>query len=150
DQLDVLQASRVDPVARDREHPRRHVDGDDSPRRSDGAGRGQRGLAAAGCDIEHAIAGAHYRQLDEPVVDELRGALKRGPPSLPSFSAIVPRGLLLAFHFQIVGLLIAHGNFTFALPLRRAAVRPLADSPFYRIERRRARGSARLESTLRL
>ena len=63
DEFDVVQAGRVDSFARDREHPGRHVDGDDSSRLSDGARGGQRRLAAAGRDIEHTIAGAHLRQI---------------------------------------------------------------------------------------
>ena len=106
-----VQVRRVDSLARYREHPGRHVDGDDSSRRADGAGGGQRRLAAAGRDIEHAIAGAQSCELDQPVVHRLRGALEGRPPSLPALGAVVPRGLLLALYFQIVGVLIAHGNY---------------------------------------
>jgi len=62
---------------------------------SNRAGRGQCGLAAAGRDIENALAGANSRQLDEAVVDGLRGALEGRPPSLPALGAIVPRRLQL-------------------------------------------------------
>src|ERR1700723_3481884 len=102
DEVDVGQAHRVDSLARDREHSRRHVHGDDSSRLSDGARRSQRRVAAASCDIEHPIARTYTRQLDQPIVDRLRGALERRPPSLPTLRAVVPRGLLLALYFQIL------------------------------------------------
>src|SRR5208337_2627175 len=102
--------------------------------------------AATSRDVEHAIAGAHSRQLDQPIVDRLRGSLECGPPSLPPLRAVVPRGLLLALNFQIIGILIAHRSFTFAVLLRRAAARPFADIPFYTTRRRPARGSDRQES----
>src|SRR5271156_2412170 len=111
DEVDVVQTRRVDSLARYREHAGRHVDGDDASRRPDGAGCSQCGLAAAGRDIEHAIAGAHSCERDQPVVHRLRGALEGRPPSLPALGAVVPRGLLLALYFQIVGVLIAHNNY---------------------------------------
>ena len=63
-------------------------------------------------------------QQDQTIIDRLRGALERRPPSLPSRGAVVPRGLLLALYFQIVGILIAHRSFTFLLSQHRNAAQP--------------------------
>src|SRR5712692_4294679 len=114
-----------------------------------GARRSERGLAAAGCDIQHALTGACTAEFDQPFIDCMRGAFKSRPPSFPTLRGIVPGGLLFVLQLQIVGILIAHRNFTFARQLRRATARPFAGIPFYMTRLRAARDSDRPGLTLR-
>ena len=66
DQFDISEPSGVDSLARNFEHPRRHIDYDDAPRGPDRARRRERRLSAASCDVEHAIIGARTNSLNQP------------------------------------------------------------------------------------
>ncbi len=114
DQIDVSESRCFDSLARNFEHPRRHINRYDAARRPDYASRGQGGLAAASCYIEHAMTGARATQFNQAIVDPLSSAFKSWPPLLPPVRGIIPRELLFVFHFQIVRILIGHIYFTVA------------------------------------